>query len=316
MKTERRIPEAGSLRRFFSEQWDTLQEAFDSWWEASEVDDRNAEAVKVAVEDIVDGTNARVRIVNNYHERLRNSAHRLLEHVEAMVAGLPDPLDINRHSFSQDPRVNAFFVNPDHIRQQIGRNRKLQRFFAAPAAMNLDYVWFALYMTRDEKSVLGSALSGDRIMREVQQTTISFSAHQAFALRGDEVESRKALEKRLFDRAVSTAKRRLLPKHAGPDQAPSRGVPAPRRDPRDYLDELTGMLEDVESLIRFERSTLAISKLGIKLEPGATAASNVIDIDELKLGQATGTVVVPARYPRSEMEAPEDTLRHARLLLG
>jgi hypothetical protein len=70
-------------------------------------------------------------------------------------------------------------------------------------------VYAALRMDRSEKTVLGMALVGDQVMRDIPQTAVNFSNHQVAFPADSELETRRQVQARAFDYLIEVARQHL-----------------------------------------------------------------------------------------------------------
>ena len=66
-----------------------------------------------------------------------------------------------------------------------------------------------LAMEKQEKVIFGAELSGDIVIRDVPQVTVSFDAHRLLDPAEAEGETRRLLKRRAYDHLLSLALRRL-----------------------------------------------------------------------------------------------------------
>ena len=134
------------------------------------------EDIERAIDIIIEQTDPRLRFVSGYHRKLRKPVVRSLVYTSDLVKRIPGPFEISRRTYGSDPQVNALFGSADDIGVLFARNKMLQRFFRDTPGCDLVYV--PLIMLRQEKRVLGMALSGDIVRRDVVRTTVNFSEHR------------------------------------------------------------------------------------------------------------------------------------------
>jgi len=77
--------------------------------------------------------------------------------------------------------------------------------------------------------------------------------------------------------------------------------------PTDTLDQLRQVFEQPERFVRLNHNSLNLSRLGVKLDAGASNG-NRIDVAEVELGKSNRRVVVLARFPRDELLPSQDFL--------
>ena len=164
--------------------------------------------VTEAIERAVDGTDPWLRAVSGYKRKLKPAVIRAIDHVVALVDGLSPPIDASVGSFGTDPLLKAFFISSADMRKVFGGERNLADFLRGEGGA-LPRVTALLMVKKVEKVILGVELSGDIIMRDVPQRTVSFEAHQLLDPTGDESETRRLLKRRAFDHLLSIALRRI-----------------------------------------------------------------------------------------------------------
>jgi len=129
-------------------------------------------AIGIAVEQ----TDPRLRYVRGFRRKLRKPVVRSLVYVDDLVTRIPGPFEISRRTYGSDPQVNALFGSADDIETLCAHSRMLQDFFRDTPGC--DRVYVPLIMLRREKRILGMALSGDTVHRDVARTSVNFSEHR------------------------------------------------------------------------------------------------------------------------------------------
>jgi hypothetical protein len=310
MSRNRRIFEAAALRELFREQWARICELHGA---QAARDDLETAAVDDAIEDIVDGTSAKVRAIGSYRKRLRASARAMLDHVTDVVARMPEPVPITRSAFTADARVNAFFVNPAAIEETCGSDRTLRDFFGGCSSP--DRAYFSLFMSRTEREMLGIGSFGEMLVRDVRQTTVAFSGHRLIAPCLNEAEARTALRKHLFDSVVAYVRGQLVQRETARPRRGTRAT-ATSMSPEAYLDRLAAVLGQPQALLRTEEDFLVISRLGVKLDECDQTQANALRVQEIAIGDRDARVAVLATYPRAEMCETDRRLAKARAALA
>lgn len=164
-------------------------------------------AVAAAVEQVVEGTDPRLRAVSAYQRKLAPAVGQTLEFVAELVASLPAPIELSRGAWQDDPHVNAFFGAADDVRQTLTRSKELRDFFQQHP--KVDQVHALLTLTREERTVLGMRLQGETVQREVPQTSVSFVGHQILAPAASEAEVREQARQRALNLFVAHAQARI-----------------------------------------------------------------------------------------------------------
>jgi hypothetical protein len=164
--------------------------------------------VKAAIERAVDGTDPSLRAVSGYKKKLRPAVLRCIDHVVSMVDDLPEAMILNRDSYSDDPRLKTFFISPDDMQKTISREHNLA-LYLREAGDRPQQVVALMAMEKQESTVLGNEISGDIVLRDVPQISVSFEAHRLIDPTGSEEETRRQLKRRAFDHLLGLALMRI-----------------------------------------------------------------------------------------------------------
>jgi hypothetical protein len=164
--------------------------------------------VEEAIERAVDSADPWLRGVSGYKKKLRPAVIRAIDHVVALVDGLPPPLAAGLACYDDDPRLRAFFMSTAEMRKVYTTDRSLAEFRRGPDS-DVPQVLALLVMEKREGVMLGAELSGDIIMRDVPQATVTFESHRLFDPSGGENKTRRQLMQRAFDHLLSLALRRI-----------------------------------------------------------------------------------------------------------
>jgi hypothetical protein len=164
--------------------------------------------VKEAIERAVDGTDPWLRAVSGYKKKLRPAVIRAIDHVVALVDGLAPPLPMTLGTYTNDRRLKSFFISAAHMKKVFAEDRTLADFMKGPGG-DAPRIIALLGMEKQEKMIFGAALSGDIVVKDVAQVTVSFDAHRFIDPSGDEGETRRCLKRRAFDHLLSIALKRL-----------------------------------------------------------------------------------------------------------
>jgi hypothetical protein len=255
-----------------------------------------------AVEALVEGTDNRLRGVCNYRKQLREGACQLLQHIESLVDRIPPPLLIDRDSLVCDPLVRALLSDVDTIHRLFINNRNLQQYFAAQNAAPSYETFALLFLRHEEKTILGSEIHGDIILREVCQTAFRFFAHRLVAPSPTEPAVRIELIINLFEMVVRHIKSEILQqKRCRMHPAPSQGIADYGLDinnPEVCIKVLVEQLAVPERLIQLENELVRVNDMGIKLPMKSTDPSNLLPLNEFKIGGQSAQGVKIIRYPR------------------
>ena len=313
MTTNRRNPFASSLRNLFDEQLSHIQLRLEAWEIRRDQELEKEAHISVAIENVVEGTDPRMRIVARHKEKLRVCVRKLLDYIEILVNDLPGAVDVNQHTFAIDPQVNALFVNKEEMRKHFSHSRDLQAFFLSDETGSCAEAYALLFLIRKEKTVLGMSRQEEMLLRDVRQVTVSFTGHRIVAACASEEEARNALEKILFDSVVEYVRIHMAhlsgANRLNKDEMLSPEYSGNLKDPEVYLNELVRVLDEPTRLLKLHETMLRISRLGIKLDEGTMENVNELQLQEVKVGERPTRIILLVRYPRSEMMTNDELRR-------
>jgi hypothetical protein len=161
--------------------------------------------IEMAIERAVDGTDPRLRLVPGYRKRLREPVIHAIDHVMALVDGIPAPVAVGPDGYRNDFRLAALFASIEEMQQFFGRDRALSDYLSGSDGLGAERVTALLLARREERSILGMDLVGDQVRRDVAQVSVSFSGHRLLEPRTLEEEWRRFLKRRAFDHLLALA---------------------------------------------------------------------------------------------------------------
>lgn len=172
-----------------------------AWWRPSGAGRDgygNGELDPARVARMVDGIVAlspHLRMARRYEARLAPAVAAALRYMAGIAAAIPPAREASAAAWSADPYIHAFFTSPDAVAPALSRSRDLRAFFEQNPG--LQEAWAVLGMAMQEKHVLGAALEGETMRRDVVKETISFSDHQVRICGRSEPELREEIVRRL-----------------------------------------------------------------------------------------------------------------------
>jgi len=322
--------------------------AFLSWEEEDEGEPSCAGVLSEAVEYVVDQTYDRLRCLPGYSKRLRAPVAATFRYIDELVTGVPGAIPCCRSTFSDDPRVSAFFVDPRHLQEVFSQNAHVRDILDAnPEAQEC---WALLCMRKDERQRFGVSLVGDSMQREVMQTAVSFTDHQVLAPGSSEADARRSLKCCIFKgllghirKQADDAKTRVmkleirrksllgrLKKAVSEEDAESQEKLQAKIDelerelaqgtPRlvsleDHLDFVVDVLGNPARYLSGCACSIKLSRLGIKLEGEPADSGNEIPLYVIQVASHGPRVGALVRFPRTDLLPPQDFVRRADLFL-
>jgi hypothetical protein len=275
-----------------------------------------------AIERAVDGTDRRIRAVGNYRKRLAGAVEQAVRHVIALVDSLPQPVLISPPAFSDDPRLRAFFISPDHLREVLGNFNNARDYLQGLAAPPPDEIFGLLAMDRQESNVFATEIEGENRRSDVMQVAVSFSNHRYLGPSGKAEDTRRELKLRAFDFLIQKAleqlsgkrgkrqqldrQRQLLQRKLAAMQAGQWGLGDSSNAPPPDLAKLEAEIEAIET----ELAQAGSDKPGLEESLSYVAeifshAADWIALRPLKLRLDYRGIVVAASSPASELELAE-----------
>jgi hypothetical protein len=149
--------------------------------------------IRKATEMVVDATDPRIREVRGYREKLGSAVEEAMQFADALVEGLPGPIEVGRGTWATDPYLRAFFASVDEVREVLRLSHEIEAFFKRQPFAEC---YALLTMRRREQTVFGTEQVGEIIRRDVAQTAVSFVDHRIVSPCGSEAETRTALKAR------------------------------------------------------------------------------------------------------------------------
>ncbi len=138
-------------------------------------------ALSEAIEVVVETTNPKIRLLSDYKGQLRRPLKQALGYTDALIGKLPGPVEFNRKAFAMNPLVHAVFGSADSMQKAFSLSRPVEQFFARPENAHVNECFVLLGMDKREQKVLGSAMKGDILRRDIQQVVVSFENHRMVA---------------------------------------------------------------------------------------------------------------------------------------
>jgi hypothetical protein len=160
--------------------------------------------IKAAIERAVDGTDPRMRILPGYTKQLRDPVIHAIDHVMALVDKLPLPVMATKEGRDSCSALAAVFTSATRMAEIVESDSTLREYWNANTAVT-EPVTALLVTQRSEKTGFGYALVEDKVVNDVQQTTVSFDAHRFLDPQTSEEETRRFLKRRAFDYLLSIA---------------------------------------------------------------------------------------------------------------
>jgi hypothetical protein len=302
-----------------------------------------------AVEHVVDETHSRLRFLPGYTRRLQDPVATAFGYIDELVEELPEPILCSRSTFAEDPRVNAFFVDPRHLQKVFSENAGVHELFDRDPSVN--ECWALLCMRKEEHQQLGMSLVGDLVQRDVMQTLVNFTDHQIYSPAATEAEARCSLKCCIFNSLLAHIRRRasdekirivelenrrqsLLSRshRATPDNGGESAQELQRQiddigrelageiprlaSPEYHLDLVTDVLGNPARYVAGSLYSIRLSRLGIRLADGSDDTGNEIALFEIRVASQGTRVGVLVHFPRAELLPRQSFVQRADFFLS
>lgn len=163
--------------------------------------------VTKAIERAVDGTDPWIRAVSGYRKKLRPAVLHAIEHVVAMVDATAPPLALDLATYENDPSLRTYFISANELRKFLEWEPNLVELRGRHGMRH--GATALLLMEKRERVGLGAEMSGEVVLKDVPQVSVSFEAHRLMDLNGKEEETRYQLKRRAYDHLLRIALGRI-----------------------------------------------------------------------------------------------------------
>ena len=168
--------------------------------------DTKNDPIAAAIEQAVENTDPWIRAVSGYKKKLRPAVEKAIAYLDEQVDGMAPSLSLEPSDYSADPRLRAFFISAGALRKVIEGDPCLteyrQKQGKAPA-------YALLSMIKQEKTVFGAEMTGNVILHDVAQITVSFENHHFFAPSDSDGTTRAKIKELAFARLSHLASKRI-----------------------------------------------------------------------------------------------------------
>ena len=165
--------------------------------------------VEAAIERAVDGIDSRLRTLPGYRKLLRAPVVHAIDHVVALVDGLPAPVAATRSHYGDDVHLRTLFASADRMLDILANDTALNEFRDSPSAAAVAQVNALLLVEHTVKHVMGIELDGEMLRRDVAQVAMNFRGHRLVDPAVSEEEVRRQLKRRAFDCLLSLGLTRI-----------------------------------------------------------------------------------------------------------
>lgn len=161
--------------------------------------------VDEAVERVIDGIDARLRLVPSYQQKLHAAVSTALDHIDRLVDRVPGPVDMSRRAFTSSPTVRSYFASPDALQDIFINSAELQDYYSNINNCESDTCYALMCTNKQEKSLVGSGLVNDVVRHDLLQTSVNFFDHKVLSPAASAEEVRQGVKQCIFDGLITHA---------------------------------------------------------------------------------------------------------------
>ena len=164
-------------------------------------------ALLPAIERAVSAVEPLLKQVGGYPDSYRKPVTAALEYAHYLAANVPGPVTVDRGTYASDAFVHALFPDIDAVAEAIHSSQALQDYQRKfPGS---DELYALMGMRRIEKKMVGVALSGQTVQRDVVQKVVYFTSHTIDNPAPSEQQARERIAVNFFDSLVGKVKKRV-----------------------------------------------------------------------------------------------------------
>lgn len=162
--------------------------------------------IDTAIEHLFYEINPRLRFLSGHQEVLSRPVWNTLKYIHHVIDGIAGPTDAAMRQWNQSPELRALFASSADMTKLFNRSESLRNCMAATQSGEAEYCHAMIASTMQVRKVLGIAMRGEMIQREVPQTQISFTDHRIIA----SADSENGLREKLKAFALEFVAHRVL----------------------------------------------------------------------------------------------------------
>lgn len=159
--------------------------------------------VKAAIERAVDGTDPWIRAVSGYKKKLRPAVLHAIDHVISIVDQAGAPLTLDRKSYDSEPLLRSFFISAAELERFLEKEPSLAELRKKKGEGA--HAYGLLLMEKQERATLGAEVSGEVVLRDVPQVSVSFDSHRLLDVSLSVEQTRYQLKRRAYDHLLEIA---------------------------------------------------------------------------------------------------------------
>lgn len=182
---------------------------FFDWLFGSRACSEESERLKAAIERVIEGTDPRIRALDNACERLAPAVAEALDYAQGLVASLPPCIEMTPQAWERSPMLRAMFARPAEVANTLSSSPDLREFLGSPQALGIETVHCVLAATRVERTVFGPAMEGEILREDIARKTVGFDDFRLLGFSPTEALLRARIEEIVLEGLVLAALRAI-----------------------------------------------------------------------------------------------------------
>lgn len=162
--------------------------------------------IDAAIEQLFYEINPRLRFLSGHQEILGRPVWNTLKYIHHLIESIGGPVDATARQWSQSPVLRALFASGSDMEKLFNRSEPLRNCIATTQPTSAEFCYVMIASTMQIRKVLGIAMRGEMMQRDVPQTQISFTDHRIIAA----AESESGLREKLKAFALEFVAHRVL----------------------------------------------------------------------------------------------------------
>lgn len=150
--------------------------------------------IDAAIERLFYEINPRLHFLPGHQQMLERPVWNTLKYIQHVIDSIAGPVDASARQWARSPALRALFANSSDMGSLFGRDPALRACIATAPPGQSGRCHVMIAATMQVRKVLGIALRGGMMQRDVPQTQISFTDHRIVAAAGSESELREKLK--------------------------------------------------------------------------------------------------------------------------
>ncbi|WP_371377185.1 hypothetical protein [Thalassotalea aquiviva] len=292
--TNRRTHASIGLREFFSEQWQYFTSALATKSDDKKWQKKNKQRLQQTIESVVDGTDAKVRMISGYKEKLRRCSQSQIQYVDEMIKAFEAPLSLSKTEFNKSDLLQSMFYRFHELSRILDSDKTLTQW----QLQNRDHhgdIYGLLKARVTQKQVLAPTLIGDNVVNNVQQQQLVISGISLVGLVRNEDALAQQLKAYCHQQIIEQLKLQLAPILASAKGVACPLSPEDVASPEAYLSHLQQLMSEPETILSLESCQYETNRFGL-LANEHIEADRRFRFNRIKLINEQSYLLLPIKF--------------------